>query len=50
VSPDDPTKVAVLMDVPDMDEFASAMQSGAAAEGMDHDGVLPDASVILVEE
>jgi len=49
VSPDDPTKVAVLMDVPDMDAFASAMQSGAAAEAMEHDGVLPETMVILIE-
>ncbi|MGA7417943.1 MAG: hypothetical protein WB765_10260 [Acidimicrobiales bacterium] len=49
VNPDDPTKVAVLMDVPDMDAFASAMQSAAAAEAMEHDGVLPETMVILVE-
>lgn len=50
VNPDDPTKVAILMDVPDMDAFASAMQSPAAAEAMEHDGVLPETLVILVEE
>ncbi len=49
VSPDNPTKVAVLMDVPDMDAFASAMQSEAAAEVMEYDGVLPETLVILVE-
>ena len=49
VSPDAPTKVAVLMDVPDMDAFASAMQSEAAAEAMKHDGVLPETMVILIE-
>lgn len=50
MSPDDPTKVAVLMGVADMDAFASAMQSGAAAEAMEHDGVLPETLMILVEE
>ena len=50
VNPDDPTKVALLMDVPDMDAFASAMQSEAAAEAMEADGVLPETLVILVEE
>lgn len=49
VNPDDPTKVALLMDA-DMDAFASVMQSEAAAEAMEHDGVLPESSVILVEE
>ena len=50
VNPDDPTKVGLLMDVPDMNAFASAMQSEAAAEAMEHDGVLGDTLVILVEE
>ena len=39
----------LLMDVPDMDAFASAMQSEAAAEAMKHDSVLPETMVILVE-
>jgi hypothetical protein len=50
VNPDDPTKVALLMDVPDMDAFASVMQSEAAGKAMEHDGVLPETLVILVEE
>ena len=50
MNPDDPTKVALLMDVPDMDAFASVMQSEAAGEAMEHDGVLPETLVILVEE
>ena len=37
------------MDVPDMDATASAMQSEAAAEAMEYDGVLPETMVILVE-
>lgn len=49
VNPQNPTQVAVLMDVPDMDALAAAMQSKAAAEAMEYDGVLPDTLVILVE-
>ena len=50
VSPEDPTKVAILIDVPDMDAFQAAMQSPEAAAAMEHDGVLPETLVILVEE
>jgi hypothetical protein len=39
----------VLMDVADMDAFAAAMQTEAAAAAMDYDGVLPETLVILVE-
>jgi hypothetical protein len=50
VDPQDPSHVAVVMDVPDLDAFTAAMQSDAAAAAMAHDGVLPDTLVILVEE
>jgi hypothetical protein len=50
VDPQDPTRVAVLMDVPDMDALMAAMQSNSAAEAMAHDGVVPESLVILVEE
>ncbi|MBD9373536.1 hypothetical protein IB238_12990 [Rhizobium sp. ARZ01] len=49
VDPQDPTRVAILMDVPDMDALAKAMQSEAAADAMAFDGVVPDSLVILVE-
>ena len=49
VNPENPTRVGVLMDVADMDAFAAAMQTEAAAEAMDYDGVLPETLVILVE-
>jgi hypothetical protein len=49
VDPQNPTRVAVLMDVPDMAALEKAMQSPAAAEAMAHDGVLPETLVILVE-
>ena len=49
VDPQNPPRVAVLMDVPDMDAVMAAMQTEAAAETMKHDGVLADTLVILVE-
>ena len=49
VDPENRTRVAVLMDVSDMDALMAAMQSAEAAEAMDYDGVLADSLVILVE-
>ena len=49
VDPKNPTKVAVMMDVPDMDALGAAMQSPAAAAAMASDGVVPDSVVFLVE-
>jgi len=49
VDPQDRTQVAVLMDVADMDVLMGAMQSEEAAKAMEHDGVLPETLVILVE-
>src|SRR3954447_3111800 len=49
VDPENPTRVAVLMDVPDMDAMAAAMQTPGAAEAMAHDGVIPESLVMLVE-
>jgi hypothetical protein len=49
VDPQNPTRAAVLMDVPDLDAFNAAMQTQAAADAMSHDGVLPETLVLLVE-
>src|SRR5579862_7170024 len=49
VDPQNRTRVAVLMDVADMDVLMGAMQSEGAAQAMEHDGVLPETLVILVE-
>ena len=49
VDPQNPSHVAVLMDVPDMDAVMAAMQTEAASAAMDHDGVLAETLVILVE-
>ena len=50
VSPDDPTKVAILMDVEDLDTVLAAVQTPEGGEAMAHDGVVPESLVILVEE
>ena len=49
VNPQNRTQVALMMDVADMDALAAAMETPAAAEAMEHDGVLPETLVILVE-
>jgi hypothetical protein len=49
VNPQNPTQVAVLMDVADMDVVTAAMQTQPMADAMEHDGVLPETLVILVE-
>ena len=50
VNPQDPTHVAVLMDVADLDVVMKAMQDNPAmGEAMAYDGVLPETLVFLVE-
>jgi hypothetical protein len=49
VDPQNPTRVALLMDVADMDAVMAAMQTEAAAETMEHDGVIAESLVILLE-
>lgn len=49
VDPQNPTRVGLLMDVPDMDAVMAAMETEAAAEAMAHDGVVTETLVILVE-
>ena len=49
VDPQNPARVGLLMDVPDMDAVMAAMETEAAAEAMAHDGVVPETLVILVE-
>jgi hypothetical protein len=49
VSPDNPTKVGLLADVPDMDALMAALQSPDWGEAMVSDGVLPETVVLLVE-
>lgn len=49
VDPQNPTQVAVMMDVADMDVLMDAMQGQAMADAMEYDGVLPETLVFLVE-
>ena len=49
VDPQNPSRVGLLMDVPDMDAVMAAMETEAAAEAMAHGGVVPETLVILVE-
>jgi hypothetical protein len=49
VDPTDSTRVAVMMDVPDMNALTTAMKSQSAADAMAHDGVVPESLVVLVE-
>ena len=48
-NPQNPTQVALTMDVPDMDAFLALMQAPEAADAMKADGVHPDTLVLLVE-
>jgi hypothetical protein len=49
VDPQNPKRVAILMDVPDMDALMKVMESKAAGDAMANDGVVPESLVILVE-
>ena len=49
VDPNDRSQVAVLMDVRDMDALMAALEGEDAAAAMEHDGVLGDTLVMLVE-
>ncbi len=47
VDPQNPNRVAVLMDVPNMDALKAAMTTSGAAEAMAHDGVLANTVLLL---
>ena len=49
VDPQNPTHVALIADVPDLDALQAAMATDGAGEAMEFDGVLPETLVILVE-
>ena len=49
VDPQNKSRVAVMMDVPDMEALMKAMQTKASADAMTYDGVLPETLVILTE-
>jgi hypothetical protein len=50
VDPSNPTRVAIMMDVPDLDAVAAALQTPEAAAAEARDGVVTETLVILVEE
>jgi len=47
--PRNPKHVALVADVADMAALEAFMQSDEAAAAMDHDGVLPETLVFLIE-
>ncbi|MGH2850179.1 MAG: hypothetical protein ACRDLP_06135 [Solirubrobacteraceae bacterium] len=49
VDPENPRRVGVLMDVPDMDAVMAKVQTPEGAEAMAADGVRAETLVILVE-
>ena len=49
IDPQNSTRVAVLMDVADMDAVMAAMETQPMADAMAYDGVLPETLVLLVE-
>lgn len=49
VDPQNPTRVGVLMEVPDLEKVAAALKNPDAAKAMQADGVKPETLVILVE-
>ena len=49
VDPQGSKRVGVTMNVADMEALMGAMQTQEAADAMEHDGVIPETLVILVE-
>ena len=49
VHPTEPNRVALSMEVADMDALDTLMKSEAAAEAMKYDGVRPETIVMYVE-
>ena len=47
VAPDDPTKVALILEVPDLDAFNAAMTGPEFGKAMVNDGVIPPVTVLL---
>ena len=47
--PQNSRRVGLVMDIPDLDAVMAALNGPEAAEAMEHDGVVPESIVILVE-
>lgn len=50
VDPQNPSRVAVLMDVPDMAAVMGALDTQPMRDAMEYDGVVAESLVILVEQ
>ena len=50
VDPQNRSRVAIMLDIPDLDAVMAFMQTQDAADAMEHDGVLPETLVFLIEE
>ena len=49
VDPENPTRVGLVMDIPDMEAVMAAMETEEARDAMAYDGVVPETLVFLVE-
>jgi hypothetical protein len=49
VDPENPRRVGLVMDIPDMEAVMAAMETEAARDAMAYDGVIPETLVFLVE-
>jgi hypothetical protein len=49
VDPETPNRVGLVMDVPDLNAVLASLDSQEAADAMEHDGVIPETIVLLVE-
>jgi hypothetical protein len=49
IDPEGSKRVGVTMSVPDMDAVMAELQTPNGTEAMEHDGVIPETLVILVE-
>jgi hypothetical protein len=49
IDPENPSRAALLADIPDMDAFQAVMASQEGADAMAQDGVRADTLVLLVE-
>ena len=49
IDPERSNRAAVTMNVPDMDALMAKLQTQEGADVMEHDGVIPETLVILIE-
>ncbi len=49
LDPQNPTRAALMLEVPDMDAFQAFMSSDAASDAMNHDGVHADTLEMFVQ-